>query len=140
MAGAAGTDTGMAGRDLVIRRRRWACALIRRATVRPPAYGSAGWHALPEGSPERIAAVVVAAESWQRDDDDLEGLLRAQVEQQRRAFLQRDAEQHRAAVEPLMRARVVSSFAERRRAQLDRAAPRAGDHPGGAVEWTGDSA
>lgn len=116
--------------DLVAQRRRWAYTLVRRAKGRPPRYGSAEWFALPEGSPERVASVVVAAEAYQRDGDDLEGVLRAQLEEQRRAFLERDDEQHRAAVVPLTRARVTTSFVERRRRQLADAQPRSGDYPG----------
>jgi hypothetical protein len=43
-------------------RRAWAYALISRATEPPPAYGSPEWLALPESSPEKVAAVVLAAE------------------------------------------------------------------------------
>lgn len=52
-------------------RRAWAYALISRATEPPPAYGSSEWLALPESSPEKVAAVVLAAEKclidWEAD-------------------------------------------------------------------------
>ncbi len=44
-----------------------------------PSYGSPEWCALPEGSPAKVAAVVIAAESWARDGDELEERLRHEV-------------------------------------------------------------
>lgn len=44
-----------------------------------PSYGSPEWCALPEGSPAKVAAVVIAAESWARDGDELEDRLRREV-------------------------------------------------------------
>lgn len=59
-------------------RREWAQRFIDRAP-NPPAYGSPEFLALPEGHPAKIAAVVVAAESWARDGDELEERLRREV-------------------------------------------------------------
>ena len=62
----------------------WASRLI--AAGRPfPRYGTAEWLALPEGSAAKVAAVVVAAECWARDADDLEDRLRLEVETLQRA-------------------------------------------------------
>jgi hypothetical protein len=47
-------------------RRAWAYALISRAATPPPAYGSVEWLALPDG-PERVAAVILAAEKFALD-------------------------------------------------------------------------
>lgn len=61
-------------------RRRWASGIIGRHPS-PPRYGSTAWAQLPEGDPGRIAAVVVAAEAWATDGDELEQQLQAEVEQ-----------------------------------------------------------
>ena len=71
-------------------RRCWASSLIRRAGKPPPSYGSPDWLALPEGSPAKVASVVVAAEAWALDGDDVEARLHRQLEDERRAF--KDAE------------------------------------------------
>ena len=42
----------------------WARQLIANATDTVPEYGSAEWRALPDDSREKVAACVVAAESW----------------------------------------------------------------------------
>lgn len=60
-------------------RSRWAAALIAVAEKPLYEYGSPEWLALPEGSPAKIAAVVVAAESWARAGDELEDRLRAEL-------------------------------------------------------------
>lgn len=65
-------------------RRAWAYGMIRRAQTPPPRYGSPEWHALPDG-PEKVAAVVIAAEAWASAGDTLEETLRAQVEAERAA-------------------------------------------------------
>lgn len=52
--------------DFIAARRKWAYSLIQRASQPPPAYGSPEWCALPEGSPEKVAAVKVAAECHAR--------------------------------------------------------------------------
>lgn len=43
-------------------RRAWAYAMISRCQTPPPAYGSLEWLALPDGSLEKVAAVILAAE------------------------------------------------------------------------------
>lgn len=59
-------------------RQQWARHLIER-NPQPPAYGSTEWLALPESHPAKIAAVVVAAECWAMDGDELEERLRREV-------------------------------------------------------------
>ena len=71
---------------MALQRRRWAHSLIRKAPSPPPRYGSPEWHALPEGSDEKVAAVVVAAECWAIDGDDLGGRLGRQLDDERHAF------------------------------------------------------
>lgn len=70
--------------DTTVWRRRWSAALIERAPD-APAYGSPEWCALPEG-PEKVAAVVRAAECWARDGDDLTERLRVDVEASQTAY------------------------------------------------------
>jgi len=108
----------------------------------PPTYGSADWLALVEGSPEKVAGVVVAAESWARGADDLEENLRRGIEDARAAFKATEdadyaarAAEHRERYERLGQ---VVSLAERRRRRVEEAGrPRPGDYPGGPVEWDG---
>ncbi len=59
-------------------RRQWAAVLIGRAPHAAP-YGSPAWLLLDDG-PEKVAAVVRAAESWAHDCDNLEENLRLEVE------------------------------------------------------------
>ena len=129
---------GAPGGDLISRRRRWAYVLIRRAPSPPPTYGSVEWLALAEGSPEKVAGVVVAAEAYARAGDTLEEDLRREVENARAAFKSaEDADYQARAAEH--RARYgkggdVVSFAERRQRELDNARqPRPGDYPGRSV-------
>lgn len=63
----------------MVTRQEWAANLIRRAGDDVPSYGSPEWLALPESHPAKVAAVVIAAESWAMDGDDLERRLRAEV-------------------------------------------------------------
>lgn len=67
-------------------RRRWAYRMVERCTSPPPSYGTAAWLALPEGSVEKVAAVVIAAEAWARQGDTLEDDLRTEVRQLAEAF------------------------------------------------------
>jgi len=64
----------------VLARRRWAYRMLSRCAAPPPVYGSAAWLALPEGSVEKVAAVVRAAECWATDGDHLAENLRVEVE------------------------------------------------------------
>lgn len=66
-------------------RRRWAYKMMARCAAPPPAYGTAEWLALPEGSVEKVAAVVRAAECWATDGDNLAENLRVQAEAAARA-------------------------------------------------------
>lgn len=59
-------------------RQQWARHLIERHP-NPPTYGSPEWLALPESHPAKISAVVVAAESWAMDGDELEERLRREI-------------------------------------------------------------
>jgi hypothetical protein len=59
-------------------RQEWAQRLIARHPS-PPAYGSPEWLELPESHPAKIAAVVIAAECWATDGDELENRLRREV-------------------------------------------------------------
>ncbi len=91
------------------RRRRWADSLIRKAGKPPPSYGSPAWLALPEGSPAKVASVVVAAEAWALDGDDVEARLHRQLEDERRAFKDaEDADYQARAVEHRARWRHLS--------------------------------
>ncbi len=62
-------------------RRGWALPLIRRGrdVGDVPSYGSPEWCRLPHNDPRRIAAVVIAAECWAVDGDDLEARLRREL-------------------------------------------------------------
>lgn len=51
-------------------RREWAYGMIARSAAPPPRYGSPEWLALPDG-PEKVASVVIAAEAWAREGEDL---------------------------------------------------------------------
>lgn len=79
-----------------VQRRRWARSLIRKAQSPPPSYGSSEWLALPEGSAEKIAAVVVAAECWVLDADDLEDRLHQELADERHAFKRAEDEDYQA--------------------------------------------
>jgi hypothetical protein len=72
--------------DAAEQRRRWARSLIRKAKSLPPSYGSPAWLALPEGSAEKVAAVVVAAECWAVDADGVTARLERQLDDERHAF------------------------------------------------------
>lgn len=55
--------------------------MVRKCKGRPPLYGSAEMFTYPEGSPEWIAAVVVAAGAWAADQDNLPANLAYELEQ-----------------------------------------------------------
>jgi hypothetical protein len=59
-------------------RQEWAQNLIARHPS-PPTYGSPEWLALPEAHPAKIAAVIIAAECWAVDGDQLEDRLRTEI-------------------------------------------------------------
>lgn len=61
-------------------RRRWAYQMIGQCLTPPPTYGSDAWLALPEGSPAKVAAVIIAAEAWTRGGDELEADLRTELD------------------------------------------------------------
>ncbi len=76
-------------------RRGWAYALIGRCKTPPPRYGSPEFLALADG-PEKVASVIVAAENWARDGDNLEENLRVQLEAERAAFKRLEDEEYLA--------------------------------------------
>jgi hypothetical protein len=120
-------------KTLVSLRRQWAYGLIRRVTSPCPSYGSRAWLDLPEGDPAKIAAVVVAAEAWAIDGDDLERRLHEEVRNSRAAFKATEDEEYqaRAAEHRRTAPRFTGlSFAERRTAQIAAAAPRDDDYQG----------
>jgi len=77
-------------------RRRWARRLIARCEGKPPTYGTGEWLALPEGDGRKVAAVVLAAESWAAEGDELETRLRAEVEAMRLAHKRLEDEEYAA--------------------------------------------
>lgn len=82
------------------KRRLWAQRLMSRAARPLPRYGSREWLALPEGHPAKIAGVVLAAECWAREADELEQRLRTELENRRRsAKTLDDAEYRQGAAE-----------------------------------------
>ena len=60
-------------------RRRWAERMMIAAGTPVPRYGSPEWLALPEGDRRKVAAVIVAAECWAREADELEERLWIEV-------------------------------------------------------------
>jgi len=119
--------------DEIAARRRWAYGLIRKAKTPPPRYGSAEWNALPLDNPARVAASVIAAESWATDADELPerlaieiDCLRANHKKLEDAEYVEKARAHRAA----NRVPTRPTFVERRRAQLESVEPRASDFQG----------
>lgn len=68
------------------RRRHWAFARIHAGGQGVPRYGSDDWLALADTDPRKVASVVVAAECWAREADDLVERLRLEVELSQRAF------------------------------------------------------
>lgn len=66
-------------------RSRWARRLIKAAAKPLPRYGDEEWLALPEGDARKIAAVVVAAECWASELDDLEVVVRLEFDAFKRA-------------------------------------------------------
>ena len=126
--------TAPVDRRLVAARRRWAYGLVRRCPEPPPSFGSAAWLALPEGA-AKVAAVVIAAESWATEGDELPEQLARELENARAGFkLAEDADyQDRAQAHRAEWSRFPSSgksFAERRAVQLASVKPRTGDYTG----------
>jgi len=119
----------------VAARRSWAYRLLRRCPQPPPIYGSAEWLGLPEGDPAKVAAVVVAAECWATEGDELPERLALELENARAAFkLETDRDyveryqSHRAEWSRL--SQTSKSFAERRAEQPSSVKPRPGDYTG----------
>ncbi len=120
-------------RGRVAHRRRWAYGLISRSPNPPPAYGSADWLALPEGSVTKVASCVIAAETWAQGGDTLVDDLRRDVDNARRSFKKIEDEEYRQRADDHRRAWATPTgrtFVQRRRAQLEAVAPREGDFLG----------
>lgn len=68
----------------VTRRRAFARSHVDDAARRGPVptYGSPEWHRLPYDDPRRWAAVLVAAECWAADGDDIPARLRRELADQ----------------------------------------------------------
>ena len=115
----------------VTARRRWAYSLIRRAAAPVPSYGSAEWLQLPDGTAAKVAAVVVAAESWAGELDDLPDRLERELDERRRAEkLEEDAAHQARAAEhrrDWRHLRVVEPYADRRARELAEARQRSAD-------------
>ncbi len=76
------------------RRKWWARVLIARGRSRGevPCYGSRAWLDLPDGDARKVAGVVIAAECWAADGDDLVSRLHREVAQERAEHDAREAE------------------------------------------------
>lgn len=86
------------GPDEVDQRRRWAAMHLARATKPILRYGSAAWLALPNDHPGRFAGLVLAAECWARELDELPARLSAELEVQRRANKAAEDQAYAAAI------------------------------------------
>lgn len=117
-------------------RRAWAYALISRCQTPPAAYGSEAWLALPDG-PEKVAAVVIAAEAWALAGDTLEDDLRAELQFAQEAEDRRWQELHDDAVSIAQETAKSphigrGDYAERRAREIAQASlPRPTDQYGG---------
>jgi hypothetical protein len=122
-------------------RRRWAQSLIRRADAATPGYGSAAWLALADGDHAKIAAVVIAAECWARDGDDLADRLADEVRRGFENHKRLDDEEYRERAEAHRRTwrrenaitETVARRQKQRREWLQRK-PRPGDFKGRGSE------
>lgn len=65
--------------------------MIARATGTIPQYGSPEWLRLPDGSLEKVASVIRAAENWAIEGDTLTERLRAEVTFEREAYERAEA-------------------------------------------------
>lgn len=135
---AAATDKSAAHRPST-GRRTWARALIDRATGPIPSYGSTEF--LMADDATKLGSMAVAAEAWASDSENLEDDLRRETEAFRLGFKAAEDQEYQQAAaahrERLSKQYGVStSFAERRRRQLEAVNPREGDFTGGGpVTW-----
>jgi hypothetical protein len=114
-------------------RRYWARRMIDKAKGAPlPVYGSAEWLSLPDGDAVKVASVVVAAEAWAMDSDDIPSRLAVEVDAARVAHKQaEDAEYaERAKAHRETAPKPARSFMARRAQQLAEAQPRDTDYRG----------
>lgn len=127
-------------------RRYWARQLIERQTPDRPRYGSTAWLMLPNEHPDKIAACVVAAECWESIVDTLEDDLQREIEQLQIGHKKAEDLAYLRSFARHIKSnggKVMTSFEERRRRQLEAAKPRPDDYKGGplAYEWDrGDGA
>lgn len=84
--------------EQIEQRRRWAADHLNRAQRPIARYGSAQWLALPDDHPGRFAGLILAAECWAREGDELPQRLSAELEAQRRAHKADEDRQYAAAV------------------------------------------
>lgn len=127
-------DTGTLGRSTG--RRYWARRMVDKAKGADiPTYGEATWLSLPDGDPVKVAAVVIAAECWAQDGDDIPGRLAVEMaasyaahkEAEDAAYVAKAKAHRETAPKP-----VRASFMQRRAEQLAAAAARTGDYTGRA--------
>jgi hypothetical protein len=126
--------------ELSIGRRTWSRRYIE-SRVKRIRFGSTEWLMLDDSDPDKLAAAVVAAETYASADDTLEDDLRREIEGLRAGFkreedaaYQRQAAEHRARYgNPAVR----KSFQQRRAEQLAAAEPKPDDSTGGPVSWNG---
>jgi hypothetical protein len=113
----------------------WARRMIDKAKGAPlPAYGSATWLTLPEGDAVKVAAVVVAAESWATLGDDIPGRLTVEVAASYTAHKLAEDEDYAARAQAHRESNVVPFSRRRRQSSAERVAearqPRPDDYPG----------
>jgi hypothetical protein len=127
------TSSSLPGLAAALTRKRWALGLIRRAPY-PPSYGSAAWLALADNAPAKVSAVVVAAECWATDRDNLAENLRRELDETRWVGKQLEDAEYLAAYRAHRQRWRSTPFLDPRLSQVERVAdarrPRPGDHPG----------
>lgn len=98
------------------RRRRWATSTIRaaRALGPLPRYGAPEWLNLDQADPRWLAAIVVAAEAWAIDADNVADRLATELDAARAAAQTLAAEDVRTLTEQVRRTASRPTFAELR--------------------------
>jgi len=121
-------QTTPSSRADIARRKAWARRMIL-AGEPPVKYGSRAWHALPETDRRRVAGVVLAAECWATDEDELSTRLHREIADGRAVTEQLEREDFAIMAAGVRRLALVPTYAELadRRGQHDRAA-RAREH------------
>jgi hypothetical protein len=116
-------------------RRYWARRMIDKAQGAPlPVYGDATWLTLPEADPVKVAAVIVAAEAWATDGDNIPGRLAVEVASSYVAHKQAEDEDYQARAAAHRESNVVPFNRRRRQSTAEQIAearqPRPGDNQG----------